>query len=158
MGFIEHDAETVVQAISDWNPGISFSEATCHRALAQHLRIKFPRKAVLVEHPIGRGRADIFIDFKDWTGFGAKVVVELKYDLQTLNEYHRLVGQLGDYVGIADADVLVVLCGKTKAELASLVLQRVRDLTATKIFRKGAVIVKPFTARGTSGRFISVRT
>jgi hypothetical protein len=158
MGFVEKDAEDVIEVLKRWDPGTAFSEAACQRTLAKFLQREFPKQKVLCEHPIGRGRADIFIDFKDWTMFGAKVVIELKHNLQTLNEYHRLVGQLSDYVGIGKAEVIVVLCGTTSQQLAGMVLERMQEMTAGHLFWKGAVIPKPFTARAASGRFVAVRS
>jgi hypothetical protein len=157
MGIVEKDAEDVIKAIGRWDPGTAFSEVACHRSLAKFLQQAFPKQKVLSEYPIGRGRADLFLDFKDWTGFGAKVVIELKHNLQTLNEYHRLVGQLGDYVGIAKAEVIVVLCGTTDQHLAAMAFERMKQMTGDHLFWKGAVMQKPFTARATSGRFVAAR-
>jgi hypothetical protein len=113
----------------------------------------FTKAKVTIEHPLGRSRADVFIDFEDWTGFGAKVVVELKYNLTTVNEYHRLVGQIADYVGVSE--VIIVLCGKTDQKLADSVVEHLGTLTSNKrFFGKGHVVQKPFRARGPNGRFV----
>ena len=155
MGAIENDADNVKEAISSWDPGPSFSERRCHDSLERHLRNKFPKHTVVREHPVGRGRADLFIDFKDWTGFGAKVIVEVKYNLSDLNEYHRLVGQMHDYVTLGDAEPIIVLCGNTKSEIAALVVERMAHVLRDRWFEKGAVIQMPITARAGNGRFIN---
>lgn len=67
MGIVEKDAEDVIKAIGRWDPGTAFSEVACHRSLAKFLQQAFPKQNVLSEYPIGRGRADLFLDFKDWT-------------------------------------------------------------------------------------------
>jgi hypothetical protein len=155
MGLIERDSEDVVQAICKWDPGTAFSEQRCRNSLAAHLRATLPKAKVSVEHPIGRGRADIFIDFQDWTGLGAKVVVELKYDLTAVNEYRRLVGQVADYTGLSE--VIVVLCGQTDQNLAKAVIEHLGTHTSKKLFGKGYVVQKPFRARGSNGRFVATQ-
>lgn len=153
MGFVENDSDDVVEAIGKWDPGTAFSERRCRDSLAAHLRAIFPKAKITVEHPMGRGRADIFIDLKDWTGFGAKVVVELKYDLTSVNEYRRLVGQIADYAGVSE--VVIVLCGKTDQKLAAAVLEHLGTHTSKRLFGKGYVVQKPFSARGPNGRFVA---
>jgi hypothetical protein len=154
MGVFELDADTIKKAIEWGDPGTCFSEVRCRDSLLRHLREAFPKRKFEPEFRLGRGRADIFVDLKDWTGFGAKVVIELKYNLRTNAEYHRLVGQIGDYVGVGKAEILVVLCGKTDPSLAALVVERLRTFTENKVFWKAHVVVKPFTARGADGRFV----
>jgi hypothetical protein len=155
MGLLEHDSDDVVRAIKGWDPGTAFSERRCRDSLAAHLRKEFPRAKVSVEHCMGRGRADIFIDLEDWTGFGAKVVVELKYDLTMVNEYRRLVGQIADYAGVSG--VIVVLCGRTDLTLADAIVQHLATHTSKRFFGKGHVVQKPFRARGPNGRFLAIQ-
>jgi hypothetical protein len=81
-------------------------------------------------------------------------VVELKYDLQTMSECNRLVGQVGGYVDFG-ADVIVLLCGNTKQELAKCVARRLATFTNERLFRKGHVFTVPLVIRGPNGRFIS---
>lgn len=156
MGLLEKDADDVVTAIKSWVTGPFLSEAQCRDSLAKHVQGCFPNYRVEVEFRVGMQIADIFIDFKNWFGDGARVVVELKYDLQEMNECNRLVGQIGGYVDFG-ADVVVLLCGDTKAELAECVAKRLATFTNEKFFRKGHVLTVPLTIRGPDGRFVAAQ-
>ena len=145
---------TLRDAIRTWVTGPFLSEAQCRDSLARHLQACFPKNKIEVEFRIGMQIADIFIDFKNWAGDGAKVVVELKYDLQEMNEFNRLVGQIGGYVK-SGAAVVVLLCGETKPELAQCVLTRLNTFKAEKFFRKGHVLTTSLTIRGPDGRFVA---
>jgi predicted PP-loop superfamily ATPase len=96
---------------------------------------------------------DIVVRLKDWTGFGATVVIELKYGLTTANEYRRLVGQVADYIK-EKMEVVVVLCGPTSSMLASRVKDHMRTLAADKVWFKDHVLTKPVAERTTGGHFL----
>jgi hypothetical protein len=153
MGLIELDADDVVAAIQQWVPGPLFSEARCQDALFRFLKRRFPKKVLTMEERVGPGRADIVVRLKDWTGFGATVVIELKYGLTTANEYRRLVGQVADYIK-EKMEVVVVLCGPTSSTLASRVKDHMRTLAADKVWFKGHVLTKPVAERTTGGHFL----
>lgn len=153
MGLFEYDADDVAAAIRSWVTGPFLTEARCRDSLAAHLRRCFPKEEIKVEFRTGMQIADIFVDFKDFFRGGNKVVVELKYDLQEMNECNRLVGQIGGYVE-SGADVVVLLCGRTKSELAQCVASRLNTFTGERFFRKGRVLTVPLTIRGSDGRFV----
>jgi hypothetical protein len=138
MGWFEKDADDVAAAIKSWVTGPFLSEARCRDSLARHLQACFPAHKVELEFRMGMQIADIFIDFRNWIGDGTRVVVELKYDLQEMNECNRLVGQIGGYID-SGSDVVVLLCGETKPELAQCVVKRLATFTGEKLFRKGQV-------------------
>lgn len=154
MGFIELDADDVVEAVKGWSPGPCFSEARCQVSLLRYLQAKFPRSIFSIEHRIGDGRADIYAELRTRLGPGAKVIIELKYNLSDRNEYLRLLGQLQEYVGMSTAEVVVVLCGETKREWADQILARLSKLVESRWFYKAFVITKSISARGTNGRFL----
>ena len=154
MGVIELDADDVVEAVKGWCPGPCLSEARCQASLLRYLQMRFPRSTFSLEYPIGDGRADIFAEFRTRLGPGAKVIVELKYNLNDRNEYLRLLGQLQEYVGMSTAEVVVVLCGETRSEWAEQILARLTKLVESRWFYKAFVITKPISARGTNGRFL----
>jgi hypothetical protein len=153
MGILEYDADDLVEAIKEWTPGPAFSEARCADSLRRHLNTRFAPRVVAREHRVGRGRADLFISFKDALGFGANVAIELKFGLTTMNEYHRLIGQLADYVHHG-LEVVVVLCGPTSAELSKQVTTRLDTLCSERVFFKRHVVVKPVGPRTPDGRFL----
>lgn len=156
MGWFEKDADDVAAATKKWVTGPFLSEAQCRDSLAKHLQDCFPRFKVEVEFRVGMQIADIFIDFKNSFGDGARVVVELKYDLQEMNECNRLVGQIGGYVD-SGADVVVLLCGETKPELVDCVVKRLATFANEKFLRKGRVLMAPLTIRGPDGRFVAAQ-
>jgi hypothetical protein len=156
MGWLEKDADNVVSAVRTWVTGPYLSEAQCRDSLARHLQTCFPKHRVEVEFRVGMQIADIFIDFEDAFGDGTRVAVELKYDLQEMNECNRLIGQIGGYVE-SGADVVVLLCGETKQDLARCVAKRLTTFTAEKFFRKGCVLTVPLTIRGPDGRFLAAQ-
>lgn len=152
MGIIEKDSDELVEAVAAWDPGPAFSEKRCRDSLLRFLKQRFPRETFHVEHRLGKARADIYVDFEDWTGFGAKVVIELKFGLTTMNEYHRLVGQVADYTGVAE--VMVVLCGESAPDLAARVRAHLKVLAEKRLFfGKFHVVHKPVGARLPDGRF-----
>jgi hypothetical protein len=153
MGFLSVDADNILKAVREWRPGPCFSEKQCRDSLFRYLVKSFPKKTFHLEHPIGHGLADIFVDLDDSDDFGAKVAIELKYDLQSKVECDRLVGQIGNYMDVGE--VVVVLCGTTNLEFAAVVAKRVEDFKASRFFRKGHVLVKPVTIRTKDGRFVS---
>jgi hypothetical protein len=149
MGFLELDVDDIARAVVTWTPAPCFSERKYRDSLLRHLQATFPANRFHAEFKTGKGRADIFVDFEDR---GAKVLIELKYNLQTMNECNRLIGQIGHYVDLGE--VLAVLCGDTKPELAACVAKRLQTFCGEKFYRKGRVILKPPAARARDGRFV----
>jgi hypothetical protein len=70
-----------------------------------------------------------------------------------MNECNRLVGQIGGYVE-SGADIVVLLCGETKPELAQCLYKRLATFRGEKVFRKGHVLTMPLTIRGPDCRFL----
>src|SRR5688572_9345206 len=103
MGLTELDADDVVAAVEGWSAGPCHSEFRCQASLLRHLRAKFPRSTFSPEYEIGGGRADIYAELRTIFGPGAKVIIELKYNLTDRSEYLRLLGQLQEYVGVSTA-------------------------------------------------------
>jgi hypothetical protein len=154
MGFLELDVDDIRRVVESWAPGPEcFSEARYRESLLKHLKEAFPKKRFHAEFKMGNGRADIFVDFEDWTGFGAKVLIELKCNLTTQNACNRLIGQLAHYVNFGE--VIVVLCGETKPAFVAVVTKSLAAFRDQKGSLKGHVLQKPFAARAKSGRFTS---
>jgi len=155
LGLIFVDADNIRRAIEQWCPGPCFNERQCRDSLYRHLVgiESLSTKKFHIEHPMGTGIADIFVDLDDSVDFGAKVAIELKYDLKTKAERDRLIGQIANYVDVGQ--VVVVLCGGVNAQHLTAITNRVDEFVSNRLFRKGHVIVKPVTPRLTNGRFIS---
>jgi hypothetical protein len=151
MGLWELDVDDIKKAVEGWSPGPCFSERKYRDSILKHLQKTYPKSRFQVEFRTGKGRADIFVDFEDRTGFGAKVLIELKYNLKTVNECNRLIGQLAHYVDLGE--VIVVLCGETRTDLTTSVGKSLQAFCDQKFYRKGRIVLKPFTARARNGRF-----
>jgi hypothetical protein len=154
MGLLELDAENIVQAVQAWQPGPCLSEARCQASLCAFLQKQFARSTFLVEHPVGEGRADIYAQLRTFLGKGADVVVELKYDLMDRSEYLRLKEQIDEYIGNSSAEIVVLLCGKTKPEWVEKIRQYLAKLVSDRWFYRAYVVTKPITVRGKDGRFL----
>jgi len=144
-----------MKAVQEWNSGPCFDEKACQNSLAKFLRNRFPDSTFRPEYAVGEGRADIFVEFKTKLGPGAKVIIEIKYNLKDRNEYLRLLGQLQEYIFVSEAEVVVVLCGETKGEWESRVRTHLEKLTQHRFFKRALVVSRAVTARGKSGRFLA---
>lgn len=153
MGILELDSANIVDAIDRWRPGPFFTEQRYQASLARFLQGEYPRSRFLLEHAVGRGRADIFACMCGRTK-GANVIIELKYELLARNEYLRLVGQLHEYVDSSSAEIVVVLCGATKQEWRSQLQSHLNKLVADRWFYKAFVVAKAIKHRDRDGRFL----
>lgn len=158
MGMFEVDAEDVVLAVKEWQPGPCLSEARCQASMLKCLQQKFVHSTFCIEHPVGEGRADIFAKLATRWSKGADVIVELKYNLTDRSEYLRLKGQLDEYVGNSPAEIVVVLCGDTRPEWIAKVRMYLAKLVADRLFYKALVVTKPIVIRGKNGRFVPANT
>jgi hypothetical protein len=83
-------------------------------AAYKYLNGCFPKDKFERQYSRSKTKADLYFEFKD----AAKVVVEMKRDLKERGEYHRLVGQVYEYLAEWKVEVLVVLCGDNDPALA----------------------------------------
>ena len=155
-GFWELDADDVVEAIKSWKPGPCFAEARFRESLFCFLENRFRRKNLGKEVQVRRGRADIMITLHGVLGdVGAPVAIELKYNLTSTNEHNRLLGQISEYIR-AKVELIVVLCGKTKAEFVVGIAAHMGALSGVGRFAfKGYVIQKAVGRSAESARFLS---
>jgi hypothetical protein len=154
MGAFELDAMDVVKAVEAWNPGQCFEEKSCQVSLRKYLQNAYPESTFEKEYEVGEGRADIYVEFKTRWGPGAKVIIELKYNLKDRSEYLRLLGQLQEYIFVSEAELVVVLCGETKGEWEKRVRTHLEKLASHRFFKRVFVVSKAVTARAKDGRFL----
>jgi len=107
MGLTEKDVDNVRDALAEWKPGRLPSEKSYEDSAYAYLNKSFARDKFERQYARGKTRADIYVSFKD----GATVAIELKYAIKDRAEYHRLLGQIYEYVSEWSVEVLVVLCG-----------------------------------------------
>jgi hypothetical protein len=127
MGLTEKDVDNVEEKIKLWTPCWYATEKEYEDALYRHLNASFDDKFER-QYWHGKTRADIYVEFKD----GAKVAVELKRDLQDRGDYHRLIGQLWEYVTEWKVEALVILCGENDPALVKNVEAFVKFLRSNQ--------------------------
>lgn len=101
-------ADMIALLVDKWKPEGCKSEKQCEISLYEFLHDNLTDLQVTRQFASGRVRADIAVE--------GKVIIEIKNNLDTNSEYHRLVGQMSDYDDWAGA-VFVVLCGVTDRNL-----------------------------------------
>ena len=101
------------------------------------MNASFPRERFEREFWHAKTRADVYVKFSD----GAKVAVEVKHNLQDRSEFHRLVGQVYEYVVEWQVEVVVLLTGKSDPELMKCVQMFCSWLHRTE--RKKVVLTLP---------------
>lgn len=107
MGLTEKDVDNVREILASWKPAWCPSEKEYEDAAYKYLNESFPKDKFERQYWRGKTKADLYVEFKD----AAKVVVEMKRDLKDRGEYHRLIGQVYEYLTEWKVEVLVVLCG-----------------------------------------------
>ncbi len=84
------ERQAVVKLIERWEPRRCNTEKEYEKSLAAHLRQELPGISVTPQYAKGRIKADLLV--------GEKVIVEIKRDMKSTSNCHRLVGQLSEYV------------------------------------------------------------
>lgn len=113
MGLLEKDVDNVRDQLVKWKPNRSESEREYEDAAYRHLNACLPKDKFERQYWRGKTRADIYVEFKD----AAKVAIELKRDLQERGEYHRLIGQVYEYLTEWNVEALIILCGDSDPAL-----------------------------------------
>jgi len=107
--------DTVCDLISEWEPDNASSEAAIEESLHAHLTKHLRGLDIRRQFPHDRVRADILIN--------EEVAIEIKLDLVTAAEFHRLIGQLDCYArwGVR---MVVLLVGQVDPDLKARVEER----------------------------------
>jgi hypothetical protein len=115
MGFLDKlkfnlwdDVGAVTTLIGNWQPESCKSEKDFENSLYKFLHAELGDTQITKQFAQGRIRADLAI--------GTKVIVELKFNLNTTTKYQRLIGQLDSYKGW-EGRVIVLLVGETEPNL-----------------------------------------
>jgi hypothetical protein len=99
---------TLGDLIARWKPVDCGSEKQYEESLYQFLHAEFPTTRIVRQYHRGTQHIDLLI--------GKEVGVELKYNLHKQTEFHRLKGQLDDYLEW-EISVLIVLAGATEPDM-----------------------------------------
>lgn len=133
MGFWGQDSVEIAKSLKKWKPSKNFkSEKVFEKNLYEYLHDEFEDETFYRQYAKGKTRADIYVKM----GNNVPVVIELKYAMIKRDEYHRLVGQIYEYITEWEAEVVVVLCGDCERSFPKLIKNAVeffRDSTGKKI-------------------------
>jgi len=94
--------QTVEDLIRSWSPRRCSTHDDYKNSLYNYLRDNLTRPRVEKEYGIGRTSIDIAV--------GDKVAIEIKLNFNKTTEFHRLKGQLDDYLKEFDK-AIIVFCG-----------------------------------------------
>lgn len=100
--------KVVTDLINEWQPQNCKIEKDYEKSLYNFLHNKLEDIQITKQYAKSRIRADLMI--------GDKVIVELKYNLDTTAKYQRLIGQLSEYKEW-DGRVIILLTGETDRNL-----------------------------------------
>ncbi|MDE2490218.1 MAG: hypothetical protein KGM24_05185 [Elusimicrobia bacterium] len=135
-------APTIVNLVTNWEPGKLSSEKQYRDSLFHHLENSLPQPPqcrIEREYRDAGTTTDVFIK---WNGvFGAtEFHFELKNNLTRKTDFDRLVGQISILLH-EKRRVIVVLCGKTDSALLGRLKVQFEDALATDgdIFGTGLV-------------------
>ncbi len=93
---------------SKWSPHKCKSEKDYENSLSSFLHEELENHEITKQYAIGRFRADLAID--------DELIIEIKYNFNTLTKYRSLLGQLAEYKEWGGR-VIVLLVGKTDPDL-----------------------------------------
>lgn len=100
--------DEVGKVIKSWKPRGCKTEKDYEKRLIQKLEKELPKRNIQKQIGSGRQRVDIVVD--------DKLAIEIKKDLDSTGAYHRLIGQLDQYLK-KWSEVFVVLCGETDRDM-----------------------------------------
>ncbi len=98
----------VISKIENWKPRNCKTEKDYENSLYKFLHEELDDFQITKQYAKGRIRADLVI--------GDRVIVELKYNLNTTGKYQRLIGQLAEYKDW-DGRTILLLTGETDINL-----------------------------------------
>jgi hypothetical protein len=114
------NAGAVTDLIKKWKPENCKSEKDFEKSLYEFLHVELG-DGIQITKQFARGRmkADIVVD--------DKVIIELKFKLDTTAKYQRLIGQLETYRGW-EGSIIVLLTEKTEPNLRKELIKKIDEL------------------------------
>lgn len=120
MAYSWNPAGMVSGYLKKWRPRKCTSEKDFERSLYDFLHNQLGDMQVTKQYAKGRIHADLAV--------GDKLILELKFNLDTTAKYQRLIGQVNDYKEWGGG-VIIVLTGTTDKNLRKQLDKDVRSLT-----------------------------
>jgi hypothetical protein len=109
---------TLKALVEKWCPQNCTTEKNYETSLAELLRQELPEGIKITpQHSQGRFRADLVID--------DRLIVEIKYNLDSTDKYHRLVGQIITYKDWP-GKVILILTGQADPDLKNELYSRLK--------------------------------
>lgn len=128
MGIFRTDADNIRDKLKGWTPDTYSSETSYEKSVYEFLNVEFPSEVFHRQYAMANTKADIFVDFTE----GVKVVVEVKYNLKSRNQYHRILGQIWTYVDEWKSNVVLIVCGESDPSLIKLLKRYAKFITENK--------------------------
>ena len=128
--------DAIESLIKRWDPVGCKTEKGFERSLADFLRQELSGMEIIQQYALARGRTDIMVD--------RKLQIELKYNLKTVNDCNRLIGQL-DESKRWGGYVIVLLIGNTCPEMKHRIERCVKEVNnedLTNVFLRMKVVAK----------------
>jgi len=110
----------VLRLIDDWYPRSCKTEKDFEKSLIRHLEKNLTKADIIKQYAAGRVKGDIVVD--------KEVLLELKQGLDSTSKVQRLLGQIEIYNAEWRGSVVIVICGKSQADLLKMVKKKVDDL------------------------------
>ena len=124
----------IKKLVAGWRPRNCTTEKDYENSLCRFLRRQFGED-ILVEKQFAQGR------FKADLKIGNDLIIEIKKDLITTSQYHRLIGQLTEYREWEGMKIVILVVGKKDPSFVSQLKAFTGDDTAN-IFQKLYVVEK----------------
>ena len=120
IAFSWDGAGMVSNCIKRWKPSKCTSEKDFEKSLYDFLHDELGDMQITKQYAKGRIRADLAV--------GDKVILELKFNLDTTAKYQRLIGQINDYKDWGGG-VIIVLTGTTDKNLRKKLDKDIRSFS-----------------------------
>ena len=108
LKWLGNSVGVLTSLFSKWRPRNCKTEKAYENSLNSFLHKELEDHQITKQYGIGRSRADLVID--------DRLLIEIKYNLNTSAKYQRLLGQLAEYKEW-DGRVVLLLVGKTDPNL-----------------------------------------
>lgn len=102
------NVEVLTSLFDKWSPSNCKSEKDYENSLSSFLHEELENHEIIKQYAVGRFHADLVID--------DELIIEIKYNFNTLTKYRNLLGQLAEYKDWS-GPIILLLVGKTDPDL-----------------------------------------
>lgn len=112
------NVEVLTSLIDKWSPHNFKREKDYENSLFSFLHEELEDHEIIKQYAISRTRADLVID--------NELIIEIKYNFNTLTKYRNLLGQLAEYKDWG-GPIILLLVGKTDPDLKKRLTSRAKE-------------------------------